>query len=231
LVLSADDPLHRSALPQKKTPGHKLRAQFQSSNFGTRTRAAESRQQKTTTSSFSWPSSCPCGQLCNPAHSLRRLISIPHPKRPDQRVESEAQIPDIAGRPWRRVFVGADDAVKQQRRFAGALHPDGQIGRRLFEVRMKARPTPGRLLHRAAEAPFVRCTPPHQAMLVSSPRLERIRQSRGLGPDGKRRLIDRAPRLTCVRPLSPSRFSARDRALGSFTQGGKRMPSGLGLGH
>jgi hypothetical protein len=32
--------------PKQKRPAHQLRAQFQSSNFGTRTRVAESRQHK-----------------------------------------------------------------------------------------------------------------------------------------------------------------------------------------
>ena len=37
----------RGGPPQSKRPGHQLRAQFQSSNFGTRIRVAESRQHKT----------------------------------------------------------------------------------------------------------------------------------------------------------------------------------------
>ena len=56
----------------------------------------------------------------------------------------------------------------------------GRIGRRFFDVRMKARPNLGtmnerakmrRLFHGAAETPFRRCKPPNQAMLVSSPRV------------------------------------------------------------
>ena len=55
----------------------------------------------------------------------------------------------------------------------------GRIGSRFFEVRMKARPNLGtmnerakmrRLFHGAAGTPFLRCTPPNQTMLVSSPR-------------------------------------------------------------
>jgi hypothetical protein len=77
--------------------------------------------------SFFWPPSCLCGHLRNPSHSLQPVISISHPKRPDQRIEREAQIAEIAGRPQRRVFVDADDAVKQQRRFAASLHPSGSV--------------------------------------------------------------------------------------------------------
>ena len=50
-----------------------------------------------------------------------------HPKRPDERVERDAQIAKIAGRPQRCVFVDADDAIKQQRRFAASLHPSDPI--------------------------------------------------------------------------------------------------------
>ena len=49
--------------------------------------------------SFFRPSSCSCGHLRNSAHSLQPVISISHPKRPDQRVEREAQIAEIADRP------------------------------------------------------------------------------------------------------------------------------------
>ena len=54
-----------------------------------------------------------------------------------------------------------------------------RIGKRLFDIRMKARPNLGtmnerakmrRLSHGAAETPFLRCTPPNKAMLVSLPR-------------------------------------------------------------
>ena len=53
--------------------------------------------------------------------------------RPDRifgnhkRVERDAQIAEIAGWPQRRVFIDADDAVKQQRWFAAPLHPSGPI--------------------------------------------------------------------------------------------------------
>jgi hypothetical protein len=61
---------------------------------------------------FFWQSSCMCGHARNPAHSLRLVISTSHPKRPDQRVEREAQIAEIADRPQRRVLVDADDATR-----------------------------------------------------------------------------------------------------------------------
>ena len=44
---------------------------------------------KTTTTSFFRPSSCRCGHPRNPARFLQPVISISHPKRPDQRVECE----------------------------------------------------------------------------------------------------------------------------------------------
>jgi hypothetical protein len=62
--------------------------------------------------------------LRNPAHSLRPIISVSHPKSPHQRVEREAQIAEIARRPQRRVLVDADDTVEQQRWFAASLHPN-----------------------------------------------------------------------------------------------------------
>ena len=56
------------------------------------------------------------------------MASASHPKRPDQRVKHDAQIAEIAGRPQRRVFVDADDAIKQQRwLLAASLHPRGAI--------------------------------------------------------------------------------------------------------
>jgi hypothetical protein len=62
---------------------------------------------KTTTTLFFRPSSCLCRHLRKPAHSLQPVISISHPKRPDECVERKAQIAEIARRPQRRVFVDA----------------------------------------------------------------------------------------------------------------------------
>jgi hypothetical protein len=53
-----------------------------------------------------------CGHVRNPAHSPQPVISISHLKRPNQRVEREAQIAEIADRPQRRVLVDADDATR-----------------------------------------------------------------------------------------------------------------------
>ena len=55
----------------------------------------------------------------------------------------------------------------------------GRMGRQLFAVRMTAHPNlctmnerakMRRLFHGAADTPLRRCTPPNQAILVSSPR-------------------------------------------------------------
>jgi len=90
----------RECSPQKETPGASAPGaipilEFWNSYPRRRIPSTQKRQRP----HFFRPSSCLCGHLRNPAHSLRPVISIPHPKCPDQRVEREAQIAEIAGRP------------------------------------------------------------------------------------------------------------------------------------
>jgi hypothetical protein len=100
------------ARPKKETPGTSAPGaipilEFRNSYSRRRILSTQKRQRPY----FSRPSSWRYVHRRNPAHSLQFVISISHPKRPNQRVEREAQIAEIARRPQRRVFVDADDAI------------------------------------------------------------------------------------------------------------------------
>ncbi|MFY9830973.1 MAG: hypothetical protein WAK69_20725, partial [Rhodoplanes sp.] len=91
---SADDPL--GLAPKRKRPGHRLRAQSQSSNFGTRIRVAESCQHKNDDDLIFSGRHRVCPGICvtlripfGPSSQSRIQ------KRPDQRVERDAQIAEI----------------------------------------------------------------------------------------------------------------------------------------
>jgi hypothetical protein len=102
IVLDRGGPLQKET-PGTSAPGAIPILEFRNSYPRRRIPSTQKRQRPY----FSSRQSCLCGHLSSPAHSLQPIISISHPKRSDQRVECEAQIAEIAGRPQRRVLVDA----------------------------------------------------------------------------------------------------------------------------